>query len=114
MWSDVLMRFVIGGVAVSTFALIGDVCKPKSFAGLFSAAPSIALATLWLAMAKHGGNYASIEGQSMMAGAVALYLYSQSVSVLLIRYKYSSVVISLVMLGLWFSTVWLIWFLALR
>ena len=41
---EILARFVIGGVVVSVFALIGDVIKPKSFAGLFGAAPSVALA----------------------------------------------------------------------
>jgi len=31
---------------VSAFAVIGDLFKPKSFGGLFGAAPSVALATL--------------------------------------------------------------------
>ena len=42
----VLIRFLVGGAVVSVFALIGDLVKPKSFAGLFGAAPSVALATL--------------------------------------------------------------------
>jgi transposase len=33
-------------IAVSAFAALGDTLRPKSFAGLFGAAPSIALATL--------------------------------------------------------------------
>ena len=40
------LRFLAGGIAVSGFAALGDVLRPKSFAGLFGAAPSIALATL--------------------------------------------------------------------
>ena len=40
---------------VSLFAVAGDVLRPKSFAGLFGAAPSVALATLTLAFWKHGG-----------------------------------------------------------
>jgi len=43
---DWLLRVVLGGAVVSTFALLGDVLKPKSFAGLFGAAPCVALATL--------------------------------------------------------------------
>jgi hypothetical protein len=43
---QILIRFLVGGAVVSVFALIGDVLKPKSFAGLFGAAPSVALATL--------------------------------------------------------------------
>jgi hypothetical protein len=42
---DAIIRFVVGGLAVSAFAVLGDVFRPKSFAGLFGAAPSIALAT---------------------------------------------------------------------
>ena len=41
-----LFRFLMGGMIVSLFASLGDVLKPKSFAGLFGAAPSVALATL--------------------------------------------------------------------
>ena len=51
---DYLLRFLIGGVVVSVFAVLGDVLRPKSFAGLFGAAPSVALATLGLAFWKHG------------------------------------------------------------
>ena len=46
MWRDLIFRFFIGGAAVMFFALLGDLFKPKSFAGLFGAAPSIALASL--------------------------------------------------------------------
>ena len=42
--TEIVIRFFVGGVAVSLFALVGDVLKPKSFAGLFGAAPSIVLA----------------------------------------------------------------------
>ena len=45
---ETLLRFFIGGAVVSAFALLGDLFKPKSFAGLFGAAPSVALATLGL------------------------------------------------------------------
>ena len=47
--TEFLIRFLIGGAIVSAFAMIGDVLRPKSFAGLFGAAPSVALATtVWL------------------------------------------------------------------
>ncbi len=42
---QILIRFLVGGTVVSIFSLIGSVLKPKSFAGLFGTAPSIALAT---------------------------------------------------------------------
>jgi hypothetical protein len=57
-------------------AVVADVLRPKSFAGLFDAAPSVAYATLTLASWKQGGDYVSIEGRSMILGAVALAVYS--------------------------------------
>jgi hypothetical protein len=68
---DYLIRFLAGGIVVSLFAVVGDVLRPKSFAGLFGAAPAVALATLTLAFWKHGGAYVSIEGRSMILGAIA-------------------------------------------
>ena len=82
---EYVLRFIIGGLAVSTFAVIGDVARPKSFAGLFGAAPSIALATLALAMWKDGPDYAAIEARSMIIGAVALCAYSAIVCYLMQR-----------------------------
>ena len=38
---EFLLRFLAGELAVSIFALLGDVLRPKSFAGLFGAAPSV-------------------------------------------------------------------------
>jgi hypothetical protein len=49
--SQILIRFFVGGAVVSAFAILGDLLKPKSFAGLFGAAPSVALATLGLTVA---------------------------------------------------------------
>ena len=69
---ELIFRFLIGGTLVSAFALVGDAVRPKSFAGLFGAAPSIALATLGLTVATEGRNYAAIEARSMIAGAIAL------------------------------------------
>ena len=85
MLGELLVRFVLGGLIVSAFAFIGDLLKPKSFSGIFGAAPSVALATLGLALAKEGGEYAGLEGRSMLAGAIALFVYSQAVSRLLLR-----------------------------
>ena len=72
---DYLIRFLAGGIVVSLFAIVGDVLRPKSFAGLFGAAPSVALATLTLAFWKHTGAYVSTEGRSMILGAIALAVY---------------------------------------
>ena len=44
--TEYILRFIVGGAIVSAFATLGDMLKPKSFAGLLGAAPSVALATL--------------------------------------------------------------------
>jgi hypothetical protein len=66
---DLVVRFLLGGTIVSLFALSADVLKPKGFAGLFGAAPSVALATLGLTIATQGKLYAAMEARSMIAGA---------------------------------------------
>jgi uncharacterized membrane protein (GlpM family) len=73
---ELIWRFFIGGCVVSIFAVIAGVLKPKGFAGLFAAAPSVALATLALTLAKEGRLYAALEARSMIAGAAAFLLYA--------------------------------------
>ena len=84
---ELISRFLIGGTLVSAFALVGDAVRPKSFAGLFGAAPSIALATLGLTVATEGRDYAAIEARSMIAGAIAFFIYALIVSKVMMRYK---------------------------
>jgi Protein of unknown function (DUF3147) len=100
---EMLFRFLVGGIVVSTFSTLGDVLKPKSFAGLFGAAPSVALATLALTIAKEGANYTSIEARSMLAGAVALGIYSYSVMKVMAHRKRSALLVSMSLLSVWFA-----------
>jgi hypothetical protein len=57
--TEYVVRFLAGGLLVSMFAVVGDIVRSKSFAGLFEAAPSVALATLGIAWFQHGGAYAA-------------------------------------------------------
>jgi Protein of unknown function (DUF3147) len=98
---DYLLRFIIGGLTVSLFAVIADVLRPKSFAGLFGAAPSVALATLGLAFYKHGGTYVAVEGRSMILGALALAAYSLVVCQLLMRANWSALKATVAALAVW-------------
>ena len=61
---------------MSLFALIAEVVKPKGFAGLFGAAPSVALASLGLTIAGKGKLYAALEARAMIVGAAAFFLYA--------------------------------------
>jgi hypothetical protein len=97
------LRFLAGGVAVSAFATLGDMLRPKSFAGLFGAAPSIALATLLITLARKGAPFAAAEGRSMIVGAFALAAYSWVVCVLLKKFLLSSWTATMAALVVWFA-----------
>ena len=99
--SEVLVRFLLGGLVVSAFALLGDILRPKSFAGLLSAAPSVALATLGIAVVQHGPGYAAVQGTSMIWGAIALSLYSIVVCQLLMRFRINALIATLAALPVW-------------
>lgn len=109
-----ILRFLVGGAVVSLFAVIADVLRPKSFAGLFSAAPSVALATLGLAIHKEGRLYAVHEAACMMAGALAFCVYAASASWLLRRARTSAHVATLSLLPLWLAVALGVWALAGR
>jgi hypothetical protein len=110
----ILIRFLIGGVAVSLFALLGDLFKPKSFAGLFGAAPSVALATLGLTIASDGKRYAAIEANSMLAGAVAFFVYASCVSWILMRGKFAALWVTISSLPVWGIVAFGLWHIWLR
>jgi hypothetical protein len=102
-WAQLGIRFLIGGAVVSFFAVLGEIFRPKSFAGLFGAAPSIALATLSLTIAKNGKAYAALEARSMIFGAIAFFIYASAASWLLMRYKTRTLTATLALLPIWFG-----------
>ncbi|MGH9574654.1 MAG: DUF3147 family protein [Candidatus Acidiferrales bacterium] len=109
-----LVRFVIGGLVVSFFAMFGDALKPKSFAGLFGAAPSVALATLAVAVVSDGKLYAAREASSMIAGAIALGLYAWVAMQLIMRYRWHGITAAVAALAAWFGCALGIWLGVLR
>ena len=114
MLQEWLIRFVLGGVLVCAFAVLGDLFRPKTLAGLFGAAPSVALAGLGLAFVSKGAEYAAIETRSMLLGAVALGCYSYVVARLLLRGVGHTLLLSSLGLGLWFAVAFGLWALLLR
>jgi uncharacterized membrane protein (GlpM family) len=111
---DLVLRMLIGGSIVSVFSLIGDVLKPKSFAGLFGAAPSVALATLGLTIGKNGTNYAALEARSMIVGSAALALYLIACMYLMGTKRIHSAVATLVLLPAWGLVAFGLWALLLK
>jgi len=108
--SQILIRFIIGGMIVSAFAIIGDVLKPKSFAGLFGAAPSVALATLALTLVSDGAPYAAIEARSIMVGAIAFFIYASLVSRMMMRYKIRAILVTLCSIPVWLGVAGVIYY----
>ena len=103
MIGELLLRFVVGGVIVSLFAALGSALKPKSFAGLFGAAPSVALATISLTVMKEGKVYAAVEARSMILGSIAFFVYAWIVCRLLMRTKSHVLLTTSACLWLWFA-----------
>jgi hypothetical protein len=83
--AELALRFLVGGALVSAFALLGDLFQPKTFAGTFAAAPSVALATMSLAIGRDGVSDTALAARSMLVGAVAFFLYANAVALLLRR-----------------------------
>jgi uncharacterized membrane protein (GlpM family) len=106
---DLLIRFLIGGLVVSVFAIIGDMLKPKTFAGLFGAAPSVALATLSLTTYSEGRHYAATEARSMMIGAAAFIVYALAMAFVMMRFKTSALLTSVTLLTLWLALALGLW-----
>ena len=112
--SEILLRFLIGGVVVSAFALLGDLFKPKSFAGLFGAAPSVALATLGLTVSTEGARYVATEARSMVIGAIAFFVYASVVSWLMMHYKWKALPVTASSILVWLGVASGLWYVCLR
>jgi hypothetical protein len=109
-----VIRFCIGGVVVSLFSTAGDILRPKGFAGLFSAAPSVALATLTLTALEDGTAVAALEARSMLLGAVALIIYASGCVYLMAKQHVKAGLASLAMLPVWALAAFSLRFLLLK
>lgn len=103
-------RVLAAGVLVCVFALIGELVKPKQVAGIFSAAPSIALASLLVLVV--AGSHAELRSdlRAMAAGAVA-FVAASAVSALAIR-RTGALGASVLEIAVWLLVAggaWLVW-----
>jgi hypothetical protein len=112
--SQILVRFLVGGAVVSAFAIMGDLLKPTSFAGLFGAAPSVALATLGLTVATEGASFAATEARSMMAGAIAFTAYASCVSWVMMRYRPNALLVTVGAVPIWLGITFSLWYIWLK
>ena len=69
------LKTLVGGFAVVAFSLIGQAGHPKRFAGLFSAAPSVALASLAMTVVAKGADATLPYEQGMLIGSGGMVAY---------------------------------------
>jgi hypothetical protein len=109
--TELCIRFALGGAVVSGFATLGEVLRPKSFAGIFGAAPSVALASFGITVMHHGPQYGAVEARSMLLGAIACFSYVLAVKWLLVRFRRSALFTTLMAMPVWFGMAFLLLFL---
>jgi uncharacterized membrane protein (GlpM family) len=80
-----LAKGAAGGLLVVAFALLSEGLSPKRFAGLFSAAPAVALAGLTISVLDKGAHDAHESAAGMIAGAAGMMAYAAAVVPLLRR-----------------------------
>ena len=112
--TQLLIRFIVGGAVVSFFAAFGDAVKPKSFAGLFAAAPSVAMAALGLTIMTKGKLLVAAEARSMILGAIALFLYAGSAMRLMLKCKMDAAPAAILALTAWMTCALGAWYVLLR
>ena len=79
----VALKALLGGTMVVIFAMVGHVLRPKWFAGLFGAAPSIAVASLAVTVVDKGHHESALAGYGMLFGAAGFVAFSMCVRPLL-------------------------------
>jgi uncharacterized membrane protein (GlpM family) len=72
----ILVKSLAGGTLVVAFAVLSETLTPKRFAGLFSAAPAVAIAGLGITLLTKGVADARDSSRTMIIGAFAMALYA--------------------------------------
>ncbi|WP_066361387.1 DUF3147 family protein [Herbidospora mongoliensis] len=103
----IVARGVFGGVLVMGFALLGEATSPKRFAGIFAAAPAVALGGMTITALSLGDHALSQSGLGMIVGAVALVAYC-ALAVPMVR-RFGALKGSTWALLLWAAVAWLGW-----
>ncbi|WP_214105497.1 DUF3147 family protein [Acrocarpospora catenulata] len=80
----IVARGLLGGLLVMVFAMAGETVTPKRFAGIFAAAPAVALAGMTVTVLDQGSRPLAESALGMIAGSVALVAYC-AVAVPLVR-----------------------------
>jgi hypothetical protein len=72
---EVALKALAGGIFVLAFAALAQTLVPKRFAGVFAAAPSVALGSLLVTALFSGRRDIASAGAGMAVGAVGFTVY---------------------------------------
>jgi len=114
MITTLIIRFVVGGTVVGVFALIAEVLGPKSLAGIFGAAPSVAIATLGLTIGTKGKLAGAQESHAMVLGGLAFFAYACCCFLLLAKLRWSAKAASAGSLWVWLAVAFSLYFAFLK
>ena len=84
--AEIALKALAGGLLVLAFAALAQMLTPKRFAGIFAAAPSVALGSLIVTIAFAGDHQLPPSGAGMAIGAVAFVVYCLVAVPLIRRY----------------------------
>src|SRR4051794_28732978 len=73
--AEIACKAVAGGLFVLAFAALAQMITPKRLAGVFSAAPSVAIGSLLVTTAFKGPPDVALAGRGMVVGAVGFLVY---------------------------------------
>jgi len=76
--NDLILRFTLGGAAVSLFSALAELFKPKTFSGILGAAPAVALISLALTFAQRGDSVVRDHALGMICGGGGFLAYAFS------------------------------------
>lgn len=99
----VAVKALAGGLLVVAFALLSESFAPKRFAGLFGAAPAVALASLAVTLLTKSPTDAYHDSLGMIVGCVGMFAYALAIIGLLKRAR--SLVASLAGVAVWVAVV---------
>jgi hypothetical protein len=106
------IKAIAGGGLVVAFALVSEVLKPKEFAGLFAAAPSVAIASMLISWLDKGPPSVAAGALGMVYGAIGMALYC-FIGVHAVR-RWHAKLGSVASAPIWFAATLLAYFVLLR
>jgi uncharacterized membrane protein (GlpM family) len=74
--NELIVRFALGGVAVSLFSALAELFKPKTFSGILGAAPAVALVSLGLTFMQRGESVVRGHALGMACGGLGFLAYA--------------------------------------